>query len=914
MTVPDQIPSRINGYEILDCLGQGGMGVVYRARQTSINRIVALKVLHPRLAKDAAFAERLRQEARAAAQLNHPNIIQAYDAGEADNYHYFVMEYVEGRTVAQILAESRRMDERQVVDIAIQIARALAYAHERNMVHLDIKPSNIIVRSDGLAKLGDFGLARRITEPQEFVTEKKMIFGTPRYMSPEHLGFSANLDTRSDIYSLGVTLYEMLTGVSPFYAKSKVETARRVREEIPPPVRSLVPELSPHIEVVISKMMAKCRDDRYATPYELLRDLEAVSAGKPPPVALGLDKLRVQETALRATLMRRMTRLLVSGVAIAALVTIAILLWLGMRTRLPWLFRRALPKPDAPAVDAEAYQTALRDALALAESEKFGQAVGVLRRFGETHSDSKWRALSESEVQRLCDRAAVLAAERLLQARQAMHEGRLAQARQLAESVAAFEIEDITVLAGDLLGLIQQREADEEAAQAAMDATKAYEALVRNLPKLRATGAFRQGAEQCRAFLARHGKSAHADKVTQLAQPFELVTRFLDAVLAGARSAIGRRVRGLPGPIVAVSADGIDYTLRGTERWAATWKDLQPHTLADLAAVGGVERAEVRDAALALFLDGVGRPADAREAAGRALQHRNLPCRSEVEEVECRSLYALAETAVRQERWREALDYLRSLRERHASSVFHQRNRSRIQEMYREAAHQQLLAQGMVLIPGGPVVEYQTGRRRVLPDFYISKTEVTNAEYAEFLRAVAEKGDALWTHPLQPRNKSHKPLEWETRGENAPREPVVGVDWFDAYAFAQWKGGRLPTEEEWERAARGDDGRRYPWGEEWDPARCNSAEVDSSGRIVRPLGLMPVGSFPAGASPYGVLDMAGNAREWTAGVVTGEQDKAIVRGGSYLDGSSGVTTTSRRAYPRTARDLATGFRYVLPAP
>jgi eukaryotic-like serine/threonine-protein kinase len=250
----------IEGYEILGKLGKGGMGSVYKARHQKLNKIVALKVLPPELAADQEYLNRFMREAQAAAKLNHVNIVQALDVGESYGYHYFVMEYAEGKTVKDLIEAEGSIDEGTALDIVEQIGNALSHAAKNDLVHRDIKPSNIIVTSEGVAKLLDLGLAKSTTEDQT-ITQTGVIMGTPFYLSPEQAR-SEDLDTRSDIYSLGVTLFHMLTGQVPFSGNSAATILYKHIFQEPPKAKSLNPNVSAETSVLVARMMAKSRDDR----------------------------------------------------------------------------------------------------------------------------------------------------------------------------------------------------------------------------------------------------------------------------------------------------------------------------------------------------------------------------------------------------------------------------------------------------------------------------------------------------------------------------------------------------------------------------------------------------------------------------------------------------------------------------
>ena len=207
---------QIPGYLLLEKLGQGAMGVVYKARQVSMDRLVAVKVLHPRLAADPEFLRRLTREAHVAAKLSHNNIVQAIDVGSAGPLHYFVMELVEGKTIRQELDAGKVYGEREALEIVIQIAQALGHASKRGLVHRDVKPANIVLTADGVAKLADLGMARDAADLTQVKRERGLAIGTPYYIAPEQVRGRDDIDVRADLYSLGATLYHMTTGRPPF--------------------------------------------------------------------------------------------------------------------------------------------------------------------------------------------------------------------------------------------------------------------------------------------------------------------------------------------------------------------------------------------------------------------------------------------------------------------------------------------------------------------------------------------------------------------------------------------------------------------------------------------------------------------------------------------------------------------------
>jgi len=291
-------PSRIGGFELLATLGKGGMGTVFKARQVSMDRVVALKVLPPNLAKNQDFVQRFLREARSAAKLNHPNIVQGIDVGEADGVYYFAMEFVDGPTLKDLLKREGRLEEKKALNIVGGVARALEHAHKHGIVHRDIKPDNIMISRDGVVKLADLGLARsilpqvsdpsslpRVSDPREgtyaeTVTLDGTALGTPHYMAPEQARGEADLDTRADIYALGATLFHAVTGEFPYTAPNAgALMAKHITEPVPNP-KDRNPALSRPVCDLIQRMMAKDREDRPQTPSDLLSEIRDALEGK----------------------------------------------------------------------------------------------------------------------------------------------------------------------------------------------------------------------------------------------------------------------------------------------------------------------------------------------------------------------------------------------------------------------------------------------------------------------------------------------------------------------------------------------------------------------------------------------------------------------------------------------------------
>lgn len=277
----------IPGYQILDRLGQGSMGAVFKARQLSVDRYVAVKVLLNSLAQNKEYIKRFEREAKIAARLSHNNVVNAIDAGEVGGRFYFVMEYVEGVTIRDYLNKHKIFEEKEAIRIVLAVAEALKHANHRGLIHRDIKPENVILTRDGGVKLADLGLARLTDDEKWGLSEAGMAIGTPYYISPEQVRGQTDIDTRADIYSLGATFYHMVTGRVPYGGETPSEV---MRKHVSPHVQLVPPDhlntrLSSGLGMVIETMLAKNREHRYGTPDDLILDLKCLMQGEIPMIA-----------------------------------------------------------------------------------------------------------------------------------------------------------------------------------------------------------------------------------------------------------------------------------------------------------------------------------------------------------------------------------------------------------------------------------------------------------------------------------------------------------------------------------------------------------------------------------------------------------------------------------------------------
>jgi eukaryotic-like serine/threonine-protein kinase len=281
-------------YTLVEPLGDGGMAEVYLARDNFLGRKVALKVLRERYADDEEFVERFRREAISAAALNHPNVVQVYDRGRTeDGAFYMAMEYVPGGTLKERMKTEGGLTPREAAEIASQVADALAVAHDRGIVHRDVKPQNVLLAASGEAKVSDFGIARAAST--DTLTQTDAVLGTLAYMSPEQVR-GERVGPASDLYSLGVVLYEMLTGDLPYRGDDPIATAMKHLDEEPPHPRETNPAVPEELDALVVRLLAKAPGDRYASAASLSEDLHRIRDGL-PPLAAGIGDVTTRQLA-----------------------------------------------------------------------------------------------------------------------------------------------------------------------------------------------------------------------------------------------------------------------------------------------------------------------------------------------------------------------------------------------------------------------------------------------------------------------------------------------------------------------------------------------------------------------------------------------------------------------------------------
>src|ERR1700730_3412224 len=263
-------PKKLGKYEVLEAVGRGGMGVVYKAVDPEIGRLVAIKMMTSTVLNDPGLRKRFYREAQSAGKLQHPNIVTIYDLGVQEATPYLVMEFLEGESLDTVIRSHRALSLEEKLNIVIQICNALAYAHEQSIVHRDIKPGNVMVLKDGVVKIVDFGIARI---GGENVTHSGQLMGSIQYMSPEQIYGAAAVDLRTDIFSTGVLLYQVLTSVLPFEGKEAGDTLLKIIHGSAPPLGNFLPTYPSELDNIVQRVLEKNPDERYQTATELAFDL-----------------------------------------------------------------------------------------------------------------------------------------------------------------------------------------------------------------------------------------------------------------------------------------------------------------------------------------------------------------------------------------------------------------------------------------------------------------------------------------------------------------------------------------------------------------------------------------------------------------------------------------------------------------
>ncbi len=885
---PDK--GRLGPFTLVRLLGKGGMGAVYQARRDEADASFAIKVLLPSMAGDEEILERFKREIQAGQKLDHPGIVKVHEVGFDKGKHYFAMDFVDGRSLENIIDREGLPPEKAAAVIR-EAAEALHHAHENGVTHRDIKPGNIILSADGHVYITDFGIAREASAAA--LTADGQVVGTPFYMSPEQaLGKREAIGPVSDVYSLGITFYELLTRTTPFRGENIHQIFSKILRQDPVPPSSLAPEVPRPLEMIVMKAIRKEAHKRYPTMLDLAEDIDRFLEGD----AVRAKPLSTAERVTRAV--KQHKGLSVTGAAATLLVVVFIgILVAGARAARLAEREKAQQKrakverllaEGRGAYDSGAF-TKARDAFTKVLAEDPDNEKAAHGKASAMEAENKrLRRLAKAEQQK---KAAALVAE--------------AEAKQKAfvkahlQRIAALEDLDILL---DTYGrhyesseINRKRAAFEKAQARAEDAaSKAldlyHRALLLDPPCVEAhQGIAAIRMDSCEAALKEAleaGAFGDVKRLLLLVKQHDLEDRHAERIEA-IRKAMAWKIT------VYVSADPPADEVR-------------------------LFRADLVE----------GRPQEVKPVAAGRFQ---VPPGSYVVEMEKRGYVKTRRpfTVARPALGKPPPD-------RKTMSV----------ALVRDAAKYE----GMVYIPAGPFVMggdegVRAGPRRTreLEAFFIDRTEVTCAAYEIFLDRIhgeqpelveafrpkfpieikSEKEREDWKKAWKrlerpdPFREVNAYIAWirEPDGRYSPRDvfrdfPVTGVTFEAAKAYARACGKRLPTSEEWEKASRGVDGRKYPWGTRFDENLAATQKVpDPSAREWNGwIYIFPADSLHEGQSPYGVLHMAGNVAEWTATPFKG--DHYINRGGSAYDTPQMMRCASLD-YTRPAdNNSSLGFRCV----
>jgi serine/threonine protein kinase/formylglycine-generating enzyme required for sulfatase activity len=948
------IGTTIDKYKIVEPLGRGATADVYKAYQPALDRYVAIKILHSFLATDKEFLRRFQNEAQAAANLRHPRVVQVYDFKAFDDQCYMVMELINGHTLEAQMRKLAASDEIMALDEAFRITRdiasVLSYAHSQGMIHRDVKPANVMINQKNQVILTDFGIAKLLNSTLHTATGS--IVGTPYYMAPEQ-GLGGGGDARSDLYSLGVMLFEMVTGQLPYQAETAVGLLlKHISAPIPIPSQ-LNPSISPDIDRIIVKALAKNPDNRYQTAAALIEHLDlaenripipdaalpTVSTSPPQPSTSSAVMTEADWMASPYTLSHGRVAnnpMELPAVCDAEWDRAAEHFTRGYITR--WLrdginFLRAAHR-HALADELEPIVTRAESIVKQVQTEdEIAQSAGLEELLEFLGAPSPILNVVPEEVNLPATGVGEVGRPVTLtitnRGRGYLSGSVVCRVPWLKTPSKRFGCTSggrcrVTVKP-DLSDLPSGRIRSKHALWIhSVGGDQSLAVQVDMLPAVLQVdtstldfGTVGQGENAQTMFTLRNSGRGYLEGKISCQVPWLTVSQEQLSLSPGDSTSVTVQSdsRSLPpGDInqskaLVVESTGGQATLDAHIRVLASNLIVEPTRL-DLGTMDLVEN-KAETAILTVRNDGHGVLTGEITTGADWLDVEPTTFRCQAGEAQQLHL-STAQVKVGN----------------HQLTLQVTSNTGTTEVPVLLRAHFSL-APEMVRIPSGgflrgsseenpiALTSEKPQRRIYLTVYWIGKYPMTNAQYAAFTEATGR----------------HPPEHWH--GDRPPRgeenHPVVNVSWWDAAAYCRWLAEitgepyRLPTEAQWEKAARGTDGRMYPWGNKWDENKCNAKRR----RCHRPKrGTTPVGAFsPAGDSPCGCADMAGNVMEWVSdwykedyyaissisenpyGPASGAVK--VLRGGSWSDGPAGVRATNRIYSSRKLTSPEIGFRCAL---